>query len=43
MYEIKYKYENLNRLEIYNLAAMSHVKVSFEMPEYTGETCALEF
>ncbi len=35
---------NLNRLlekihpdEIYNLAAQSHVKVSFEMPEYTTE------
>ena len=27
--------------EIYNLAAMSHVKVSFEMPEYTGEVDAL--
>src|ERR1051325_10342244 len=23
--------------EIYNLAAQSHVKVSFETPEYTGE------
>ena len=34
MYEIKEKYEDLERLEIYNLAAMSHVKVSFEMPEY---------
>ncbi len=32
--EIKNKYE-FNILEIYNLAAMSHVKVSFEMPEYT--------
>ena len=37
MYEIKEKYKELYRLEIYNLAAMSHVKVSFEMPEYTGE------
>ena len=27
--------------EIYNLGAMSHVKVSFEMPEYTGEVDAL--
>ncbi len=24
--------------EIYNLAAQSHVKVSFDMPEYTAET-----
>lgn len=27
--------------EIYNLAAMSHVKVSFEIPEYTADTDAL--
>lgn len=27
--------------EIYNLAAQSHVKVSFEVPEYTGEIDAL--
>ena len=27
--------------EIYNLAAQSHVKVSFELPEYTAETDAL--
>lgn len=27
--------------EIYNLAAQSHVKVSFEMPEYTAETDAV--
>ena len=33
--EIKTKYNTLERVEIYNLAAMSHVKVSFEMPEYT--------
>jgi GDPmannose 4,6-dehydratase len=39
---------NLNRLlekigpdEIYNLAAQSHVKVSFQVPEYTGEVDAI--
>lgn len=39
---------NLNRLiekiqpdEIYNLGAQSHVKVSFELPEYTTDTIAL--
>jgi GDPmannose 4,6-dehydratase len=38
LYQIKEIYgSNLERLEIYNLAAMSHVKVSFEMPEYTAE------
>ena len=38
---IKTTYKDLERLEIYNLAAMSHVKVSFEMPEYTGNVDAL--
>ena len=37
VYEIKNKYPDFDELEIYNLAAMSHVKVSFEMPEYSAE------
>ena len=35
--KIKNTHPNMERLEIYNLAAMSHVKVSFEMPIYTGQ------
>ena len=39
--DIKNTYPDLDRLEIYNLAAMSHVKVSFELPEYTGNVDGL--
>ena len=37
LYEIKNKYSVMDRLEVYNLGAMSHVKVSFEIPEYTAD------
>jgi GDPmannose 4,6-dehydratase len=40
MREIAAKYNNIERLEIYNLAAQSHVKVSFELPEYTANSDA---
>jgi GDPmannose 4,6-dehydratase len=36
--EIKSTHPEMERLEIYNLAAQSHVKISFEMPEFTGNT-----
>ena len=41
LYEIKENNPNMNRLEVYNLGAMSHVKVSFEMPEYSGDVNGL--
>ena len=33
--------EKINPDEIYNLGAQSHVKVSFEMPEYTSDVVGL--
>lgn len=38
---IRVENEDLERLEIYNLAAMSHVKVSYELPNYTTDVCAI--
>lgn len=40
--EIKDTYKDaFDRIEIYNLAAMSHVKVSFELPVYTANVDAI--
>ena len=35
--EIVYSTPDLDRLEVYNLGAMSHVKISFDMPEYVAD------
>ena len=39
--EIKNTYSELEKLEIYNLGAMSHVKISFEIPVYTCDVDAM--
>jgi GDPmannose 4,6-dehydratase len=36
--DISNLYPDMEILEVYNLAAQSHVKISFEMPEYTADT-----
>jgi GDPmannose 4,6-dehydratase len=33
--------KDINKLEVYNLGAMSHVKVSFDQPEYTANVDAM--
>lgn len=38
---INYLIDKISPDEVYNLAAQSHVKVSFELPEYTADTVAL--
>lgn len=40
-FQIKSTYADIDMLEVYNLGAMSHVAVSFEMPEYTGNVDGL--
>jgi GDPmannose 4,6-dehydratase len=37
LYDIKEAHADMARLEIYNLGAMSHVKISFDIPEYTAD------
>ena len=41
LHEIHNTYSNLERLEVYNLGALSHVKISFEIPEYSGNVNGL--
>lgn len=37
---IKKKYSNIDKFEVYNLGAQSHVKISFDVPSHTANTDA---
>ncbi len=41
LHRIKDETTDKDVIEVYNLAAQSHVKISFEMPEYTGQVDAM--
>lgn len=41
IHRILYEHPNFERFEIYNLAAQSHVKISFDNPEYTTQVDAV--
>ena len=41
IFNIRKEQPDMKSFEVYNLAAQSHVKVSFEMPEYTGNVDGL--
>jgi GDPmannose 4,6-dehydratase len=36
-------FKNINPTEVYNLGAQSHVQISFDLPEYTGDVVGLGF
>ena len=41
IHDIKIQFPNLERLEVYNLAGLTHVGLSFDMPELTANVNAL--
>ena len=41
LHDIVQKHKDMRQFEIYNLGAQSHVKISFEIPEYTTDVDAI--